>query len=115
MKTHTNENYLKFRGKCKELSEELCANNPNLTLVRGYYFCPIWNSEEQHWWCKDKTGKIIDPSKDQFPSRGLGFYREFDGTLECSNCGKSMLESEAMFDSNYAFCSTACNMRFVGL
>ncbi len=29
--------YLKYRGKCKEMSEQLCATDPTLTLVRGYY------------------------------------------------------------------------------
>lgn len=42
--------YLKFRGKCKELSEEACRKDSTLTLVRGHYFCPFWNTEEPHWW-----------------------------------------------------------------
>ena len=36
--------YLKYRGKCKEMSEALVANNPALRLVRGHYWCPIWNT-----------------------------------------------------------------------
>lgn len=42
--------YLKFRGKCKELSEAACAEDPSLALVRGHYYCPIWNVTEPHWW-----------------------------------------------------------------
>lgn len=106
--------YSKYRGKCKEMSEALVTADPNLTLVRGFYMCPFWG-EQQHWWVKDKNGNIIDPTVKQFPSAGLGEYVEFDGTVECSECGKSMKEEDASFDSSYAFCSGKCHMRFVGL
>lgn len=111
----TREGYLKFRGRCKELSERACAEDADLTLVRGHYFCPIWNSNEQHWWCVKGDGTIFDPSKDQFPSSGLGIYTPFDGVVACAECGKEVLEKEARFDGNYPFCSSECNMRFVGL
>ena len=61
------------------------------------------------------TGEIIDPTKDQFPSKGRGMYKEFDGTCECSECGKDGPEKSFQFEGNYAFCSTKCHMRFVGL
>ena len=107
--------YLKYRGKCKEMSEALVASDPSLTLVRGHYFCPIWNSDEPHWWCVDAQGEIVDPTMLQFPSKGKGIYTPFNGIITCSECGKELPESEARFDSNYAFCSSTCNMRFVGL
>jgi len=108
--------YLKYRGKCKEYSEQLVKNNPDLILVRGYYYCSVYG-KQAHWWVKDNLGNIIDPTKDQFPSKGNGVYEEFDGIIECSECGKKITESEARFDGNghYAFCSTKCNLRFVGL
>lgn len=109
------DGYKAFRGRCKELSEAACANDPTLTLVRGHYFCPLWGSEEPHWWCVAPGGRIHDPSKEQFPSKGMGIYTPFNGTVECSECGKEMAEKDARFDGNYAFCSTACHMRFVGL
>lgn len=107
--------YRKFRGKCKEMSESACAEDPTLTLVRGHYFCPLWNTDEAHWWCVRQDGSIVDPTKDQFPSRGAGIYTPFNGLVLCSECGTTTSESEALLDSNYAFCSTRCNMRFVGL
>jgi hypothetical protein len=108
--------YLKFRGKCKELSEAAVIVDPTLTLVRGHYFCPIWNSEEQHWWTVRQDGSIYDPSAAQFPSKGCGIYTPFDGTVECSECGKSMMEDDVnRFESRYAFCSSRCYGRFVGL
>ena len=112
---HTEESdYVKYRGKCKEMSQELVKADPSLTLVRGHYWCYMWG-EQPHWWVKDKDGKIIDPTANQFPSKGSGEYVEFNGRVSCSECGKDMDEKEARFDSNYAFCSTRCNMRFVGL
>ena len=107
--------YSKYRGKCKEMSEALAAADPSLTLVRGYYFCPIWNTNEQHWWCVDKAGKVVDPTKNQFPSKGLGTYTPFDGTVNCSNCGKTIKEEDADIEGRYAFCSATCHMHFVGL
>ena len=108
-------NYEKYRGKCKEMSEALCKENPDLTLVRGHYYCPIWNSNEPHWWCIDKEGKIIDPTKLQFPSGGSGIYTPFNGYCECAECGKKILESEATTDGRFAFCSSGCYGRFVGI
>lgn len=106
--------YLRYRGKCKEMSEEMVQSDPTLTLVRGHYHCPIWG-KQAHWWCKRPNGTIVDPTKAQFPSSGTGEYVEFDGTVECSNCGKTMREDEAEYESNYAFCSYECHGRFVGV
>ena len=106
--------YHKYRGKCKEFSEKLIAKNPNLRLVRGHYCCPIWG-EQQHWWCEDENGKVIDPTAKQFPSKGIGEYVKFDGNCTCSECGKRGKEEDFSFESNYQFCSGECHMRFVGL
>ena len=106
--------YLKYRGKCKELSEALCLADPTLTLVRGHYICWSWGSQP-HWWCKKEDGTIVDPSVDQFPKPHVGEYVEFDGTIQCSNCGAETNEDEAYFDSNYAFCSSRCYGHFIGL
>ena len=110
-----NENYIKYRGKCKEYVEALIAENLTLRAVRGYYYCPIWNKDEPHWWAVDTEGNIIDPTVKQFPSAGAGIYTEFNGICSCSNCGKEIKEEDALFDSNYVFCSGTCRLRFVGL
>ncbi len=109
------DGYRLFRGRCKELSEAACKNDPTLTLVRGHYYCPIWNTAEPHWWTVRQDGSIHDPTKWQFPSRGLGFYEPFDGTVDCGNCGKTVKEEEASIDGRYAFCSHQCHGRFVGI
>ena len=107
--------YLEFRGRCKELSEAAVSANPELTLVRGHYDCPIWGLQP-HWWTVRKDGTVHDPSKRQFPSKGIGEYIPFSGIIECANCGKPMMEDEVgSAEGNYAFCSGECHMRFVGL
>lgn len=110
------EGYRLFRGKCKEYCEALLLQNPSLTLVRGHYFCPIWGSNEAHWWLVDKDGSITDPTVRQFPSNGHGIYEPFNGKVKCSNCNKEMTEEEIRDShSNYVFCSGSCHARFVGL
>lgn len=107
------EGYRQFRGKCKELSEAAVADDATLTLMRGYYFCPIWNAKDAHWWTMRSDGTIYDPTKDQFPSKGAGIYTPFNGVVECDQCGKKMTENEAAKNSigKYAFCSYDCYLR----
>ena len=98
-------NYMKYRGKCKEYVDDLCAKDPSLTPVRGHYWCPIWNTEDPHWWCVDKEGNIIDPTKLQFPSGGSGEYIPYDGTTVCEYCGKVSKEEETYFVDHHTYCS----------
>ena len=99
----------KYRGRCRQLSEEAVAAEPTLTLVRGYYHCPIWG-KQGHWWTKRPDGTIYDPTVSQFPSGGLGEYEEFDGYFNCGHCGKRVAEDdeEAHRNGNYIYCSGAC-------
>lgn len=107
--------YQMYRGKCREICEMMLLERPELILVRGYYHCPMWGKQE-HWWLKDSAGNIIDPSVRQFPTKGIAAeYEEFNGICECAECGVEKLETEMIFESNYAFCSGKCLMRFVGL
>lgn len=96
------------------MSEALVKANPELILVRGHYHDPLWG-EQAHWWTKDANGVINDPTARQFPSKGTGYYVEFDGMVSCAECGKEMREEDADLEGRYAFCSDSCHMRFVGL
>jgi len=111
------DNYLKYRGKCRELCDALIKENPDLILVRGWYYEPLWSREEQHWWCKDKEGNIHDPSHLQFPSCGVSeFYREFKGLFNCSNCDKEVKEEDiGSAEGRYVFCSHKCHGKFIGV
>jgi hypothetical protein len=108
-----------LRGKCKEYAERAVRDNPNLELVRGFYYPIYTRGGEAHWWTRDKiTKKIYDPTASQFPCNGLGFYEEFDGYLNCDECGKEMHESEVdrrYVQGNHACCSYECFGRYVGV
>jgi len=108
--------YFKYRGKCKEIINENIISDPSLRAARGWYHCPIWG-KQGHWWCVRKDGSIYDPSTQQFPSGGIGEYEEFNGIVTCDECGKQILENDAIIDGNghYGFCSTKCITHFVGL
>jgi len=108
-------NYLKYRGKCKEFCDAAIKKDPSLTLVRGFYYCPLSNKEEQHWWTKKQNGTIYDPTAKQFLSNGVGEYREFDGIFNCENCGKPVKEEDIKMCGNFPCCSNRCCLRLVGL
>jgi hypothetical protein len=109
------EGYRKYRGKCREACEAIKQEDHTLTLVRGTYYCPIWGSNEEHWWCVDKDGKIVDPTAEQFPSKGLGFYTPFDGYVECAQCGKKIQEEKAEMAGRFPVCDGRCYGRLVGV
>ena len=96
--------YLRYRGKCKEFCLELMKSDPTLTLVRGSYWDCFWG-EQHHWWLTKPDGTIIDPTKDQFPTKGQGEYVPFDGFVICEVCEKRIPEKEAQLYGRYAFCS----------
>ncbi len=102
------DDYVKYRGKCKEMSEALILNNPHLRLVRGHYIDHIW-PDQPHWWCVDAEGNIIDPTKDQFPSKGTGEYVEFSGLATCEHCGKQVHEDDIRQTAGrHVYCSGEC-------
>jgi hypothetical protein len=97
-------------GKCKEYSKAMQKDFPELKLVRGHYYCPIWG-ERGHWWLKTGEGDIIDPTKSQFPSSGVGEYIEWDEGREeptglCPNCGGYVYGGRSC-------CSDQCHTEFV--
>ena len=106
--------YLTYRGRCKELAEAAIADDSSLTLKRGYYFCPLWG-KQTHWWCVKPDGTIVDPSVRQFPTAGAGAeYVEYDGTLDCEHCGKTVHEQDAYKVDHHAYCSDQCYARDIG-
>lgn len=102
-------------GDCYVLSKAMASRQPELRLVRGWYYCPIWG-KRQHWWCVDGNGKISDPTAAQFPSNGFGEYEEFNGIVMCAQCGKTGKEEDFHNAGNgMVFCSDECYVRCVGL
>ena len=109
-------NYLKYRGKCKEYCEALYKEK-GYRMVRGWYYDPIWNREEAHWWCVDSEGRIHDPTSAQFPFGGIQYnYREFDGFYMCEQCGKQVAEEKVISMGNsHIVCSSICARQLVGV
>ena len=103
-----------YRGKCKEMAEQLIRDDPQLRLVRGFYHCPFWG-RQQHWWTEKADGTIVDPTVSQFPSNGAGRYEEFTGTVHCEHCGKEAEEKSAYVQHGHVFCGGECFGFFVGL
>lgn len=99
--------YQKYRGKCKEFCEKAITENPSLTLVRGHYVDPAWG-KQQHWWCVQPDGVIVDPTAKQFPSKGHGEYIPFPGSIECEVCGSEEKEEYAYIVGSHAYCSYSC-------
>lgn len=97
-------------GQCKKWSALMIAEFPELRLVRGFYDCPFWG-ERTHWWCVDANGHIVDATAHQFPSRGIGEYRELkEGerapTNRCANC------SGPVYDGG-TVCGSECHKQYV--
>lgn len=101
-----------LRGRCRELAEAACADDPTLTLVRGWYDDPIWGAQE-HWWCTRPDGTIVDPTARQFPVGGVAeWYRPFEGLYPCAECGAEVPEADLV---GGMCCSGSCYGRMVGV
>jgi len=92
-------------GQCAELTQAMQQAFPELTRVRGHYYCSVWG-ERSHWWLTTPDGAIVDPTSQQFPSKGTGVYEAWvEGADEptglCMNCGEYCY-------GNAPTCSEAC-------
>lgn len=95
-------NYSKAYGHCKEVCEKMKELFPELTLVRGHYYDAHWG-EREHWWFTSPNGNIVDPTKEQFPTKGKGVYIPWDEsqpepTGMCPNCGEYCYNGEDVHD-----------------
>jgi hypothetical protein len=102
-----------LRGKCTEFSKMMCNEYPELTFQHGYYYCPIWR-EQEHSWTITPNGSIVDPTKDQFPSKGIGTYaplEEEDWPIgKCMNCGRPCFSKNG---GTAHTCSELCTIELI--
>lgn len=96
-------------GRCREVTEAMAADFPELTRVRGHYYCYAWG-ERAHWWLLDPAGEVVDPTACQFPSKGAGTYVPWnEGDPEptgiCANCGEPCYNGDTC-------CSEACGRAY---
>jgi hypothetical protein len=96
-------------GQCAETTKAMADAFPELTRVRGHYFCWAWG-EREHWWLTTSSNEIVDPTCKQFPSKGRGGYIPWDEsrpqpTSICPNC------SGHCFNDDYC-CSESCERAY---
>lgn len=95
------------RGKCAEATASMVIAFPELRRACGFAHT-AWG-EDQHWWCVAPDGKIVDPTKGQFPY--VSQYEEVDladphrpiPTGKCMDCGAPVFAT--------TFCNDACSAR----
>lgn len=97
-------------GKCAEVTSAMAEAFPELTRVRGHYYCIRWG-ERAHWWLKTSDGEIVDPTASQFPTKGRGHYQEWDESNEeptgiCPECGKYVYGGKSL-------CSDECEQSYM--
>ena len=96
-------------GKCSEITLMMERKFPELHRVRGHYYCLIWG-ERTHWWLVTQNGDIVDPTKEQFPSKGTGKYVEWpegdqEPTGKCPNCSGYCFNGQTV-------CSEKCHIEY---
>jgi len=98
-------------GACREITSLMAAAFPELTRVRGHYYCLVWG-ERAHWWLETQTGGVVDPTAMQFPSKGAGSYVPWregargEPTGMCPNCGGQAYNGDTC-------CSDECGREYV--
>ena len=102
-------------GQCRQMSEKVREQFPELELVRGHVCYMPWTEEDAiryphgwaHWWLTNGE-EIIDPSLPQFCDVVVMQYVPWEGEIptgKCPNCGAYC------YNGSY-LCSTACETSF---
>lgn len=80
-------------GECADITVQMQEAFPELLRKRGSYRCPVWG-DRTHWWLTTVSGEIVDPTANQFPSKGNFEYTELSEaeiselpTGVCLECG----------------------------
>lgn len=94
-------------GQCHKVAQRMAESFPELTYVRGEYYCPFWGPR-MHGWCIDIEGRIVDPTALQFPSKGEGHYEQVEDkdlpVGRCMECGELFYDNSPCMP----FCSKEC-------
>ena len=89
--------------QCFKATEDMSKNFTDLKRVRGHVFVAQNQRVEEHWWCEDWDGCIVDPTRHQWHGPVYD-YIEFDGEKpigKCYRCGKYIYKSSC---KNEFFC-----------
>jgi hypothetical protein len=96
-----------LRNQCNELAEKFAEHFPDLTAQPGFY------EGQEHIWCKDSEGNIVDPTYEQF--RPGGRYEEYDENFHeicvgrCPNCGNHIYDLKK---NARDFCDKECETSY---
>lgn len=101
-----------LRYRCRALATRAAEADPSLTVRWGWYTDPEWGTEE-HWWCVDQAGEIVDPTAAQFPSNGSGVYTPMTDTPACEICGREVDHDQ--FVNVGPICGSDCYRAMVGV
>jgi len=89
--------------QCSEATKLMTTEFTSLRQVKGHVFVAQNQRVEEHWWCEDFDGNVIDPTRHQW--HGPVFdYTEFEGEEpigKCYQCGKFIFKSKC---KNEFFC-----------
>lgn len=98
------------------MAEALADDDTSLRLVRGWYIDALWG-EQEHWWCVNSAGEILDPTVEQFPTGHipeLRKYREYSGIYSCPGCGVAIAVETSPTMTADGFCCGTCYGDTVG-
>jgi len=121
--TWIRENVSAPLGVCKESSHTFVKAFPDYEIRCGFFHSALWGAR-QHWWCRHKrTGKIVDPTGEQFPDGALfplsdAYYEDLTDLSEdelrskvptgvCAECGGPVFNLDA-------FCTAKCAELCIG-
>ena len=99
------------RGRCQSFVKEFIARFPELTAVPGHCGTEGWWNE--HWWCVDRDGNVVDPTNDQFGSN-LEYEPLSTGRIpykigRCMQCGVDIMSDDT--PESAGCCSASCAAR----
>lgn len=100
------------RGKCGAASEAMKLQFSELRLACGFAHT-LWGPQ-QHWWCVAPDGRIVDPTRSQFPGSIVDEYEELDREKDvdripigvCYWCSGDIFPRS--YNGNETFCSAKC-------
>lgn len=104
------------RGKCASATAEMVEAFPELKRVAGFVEV-LWPAAgvvtEQHWWCLDPSGDVVDPTAAQFhvvlSREALDLNNPDDvgriPTGRCMCCGEDVFRGDT-------FCTKQCERDF---
>ena len=95
---------------CSQFTRRMAEQFPELRRVAGFYKSPAGASHGEHWWLETPDGVIVDPTADQWPSKGTGKYVRYDPALHlvskgsCPSCGVGLYSRAGSYP-----CSEDCD------